>query len=241
MKVYIITGASRGLGQALSELLNKEENLVYSVSRNQGDAAGIFKSCDLSKPNQIPGLMDEIFKELEDVSFDSISLVNNAGMLSPICSIENASGEQIISHITTNFSSPAILTSLFIQKTQAFEKEKRIVNISTGAAVTAYPGWSLYCSSKAGLEHFARSVAEEQKMQEFPVMLINIAPGLVDTAMQDEIRSKESKDFPNVERFREFKENGNLMPPKRVAQWILDGLERADLENGRRYVIDEFK
>ncbi len=241
MKVYIITGASRGLGQAFSELLHQDGHLVYSMSRNQGDASGHFKACDLSNPEQIPPVMDDIFKEIEGKPFDSITLINNAGMLSPIGSIADASSLQIVNHLTTNFTAPAILTSLFIQKTRNFQGDKSVINISSGAALTAFPGWSLYCSSKAGLEHFARCVAAEQELQRFPVKLINIGPGLIDTAMQDEIRSTDQADFPNVERFHQFKEDGSLIPPATVAQLIINGLERGDLKNGGRYVVDDFK
>ena len=66
---------------------------------------------------------------------------------------------------------------------------RRVVNISSGAASSPYAGWSVYCASKAGLDHFTRCVGLEQRGQAFPVTCIALAPGVIDTGMQEVIRA----------------------------------------------------
>ena len=67
---------------------------------------------------------------------------------------------------------------------------KRILNISSGAGRNPYEGWGAYCTTKAGLDHFSRVVAMEQANEQYPVEIVSIAPGIIDTDMQATIRIK---------------------------------------------------
>ena len=95
---------------------------------------------------------------------------------------------EIVRNIQINLTAPAVLLSGFIRHTQNWKMRKLVLNISSGAAVRPYFGWSAYCASKAGLEHFSRCAALEQKSRENPVTILSINPGVIDTSMQEKIR-----------------------------------------------------
>ena len=109
----------------------------------------------------------------------------------------------------------------FISVYQNFEGEKIIINVSSGAADSAYDGWANYCSAKAALNMFTRVIHEEQLGQNYPVQAYAIAPGVVDTSMQDIIRDVEEGSFSRIEKFRALKENNELYQAHDVAEQII--------------------
>jgi NADP-dependent 3-hydroxy acid dehydrogenase YdfG len=110
----------------------------------------------------------------------------------------------------------------------------RILNISSGAAVTAYPGWSVYGGTKAGLDHFSRTVAAEQTGN--AVKVVSLYPGVIDTGMQETIRHSDPELFPNKERFDKLKSEGQLATPEATARRVLDYLNSAAF--GSEAVVD---
>ena len=83
-----------------------------------------------------------------------------------------------------------------------------MVNISSGAAVKAFYGWSLYCAAKAGVEAFTACVALEQQQAKHPVMVYAIRPGVIDTEMQQQIRAQDKTRFAEIEKFKALKRDG---------------------------------
>ena len=110
-----------------------------------------------------------------------------------------------------------------------------IVNVSSGAALKGYAGWSLYCASKAGMEGFIRALAAEERHQEHPFLAISVDPGVIDTEMQASIRAASVTDFPDVERFIRRKSDGGLSSPQSVADAILRIVSSPGLVPGQRY------
>jgi benzil reductase ((S)-benzoin forming) len=102
-----------------------------------------------------------------------------------------------------------------------------VLAISSGAARRPVEGWSAYCAGKAGLDMFVRSVNAEyaSAAAERSVRAVALAPGVVDTGMQESIRSA---DFAQVQRFRDLKENNQLSNPDDVAVRIAAYLKRDD-------------
>jgi hypothetical protein len=99
--------------------------------------------------------------------------------------------------------------------------QRRILHISSGAARNAYPGWSVYCATKAALDHHARAVALDQQRG---VRICSLAPGVIDTAMQAEIRNVSEDRFPMRQRFVDLKETGSLAEPDECAEQLIDYL-----------------
>jgi NAD(P)-dependent dehydrogenase (short-subunit alcohol dehydrogenase family) len=106
-----------------------------------------------------------------------------------------------------------------------------LLNIGSGAAHNVYVGWSAYCAGKAAADHWVRTAGAEQQRRGGRCRILSVAPGIVATAMQEQIRATDERDFPQVERFRAFHADGDLRDPDDVARELWDLLDR-DLENG---------
>ncbi|MDW5417337.1 SDR family NAD(P)-dependent oxidoreductase [Iodobacter sp. CM08] len=96
----------------------------------------------------------------------------------------------------------------------------------------------LYCASKAGLEHFIRALAAEQSLTTYPVTCINFDPGVMDTEMQAEIRSRSTAEFPDVGRFIARKQQGLLRQPQQVAAALVQRLASLP-QGGERYSVED--
>lgn len=227
----IITGTSRGLGEAIALNLLQSGNHLYCISRadnplltqiakDRGIPLDYFK-CDLNDSESIDPLFDRIFKKIDLTQAASISLINNAGVIEPVTTAGKYKSVTVSRNVHVNLIAPILTTDSFIRRTADLNAEKRIINISSGAANKAYHGWGAYCASKAGIDMFSACTNLEQKNQKYPVKITAIAPGIVDTDMQAQIRSANKNDFADIERFISFKKEGTLTPPDIAAKEII--------------------
>lgn len=230
MNVYIITGASKGIGFELAKQLGSEGHFVIGIARTISKLDGVkFIRADLSETEKLEALMDEIITVFprEAVSF---TLINNAGMVDPIGLIGAINAEDITRAVALNLTAPIILSNTFIGALKNFKGVKRIVNISSGAGRNAYEGWGAYCTTKAGLDHFSRVVALEQGSAEHPVDIVSIAPGIIDTGMQETIRGSREEAFPLLDRFIDYKEKGLLSSAEQTASQLIAFMENEDFK-----------
>lgn len=226
MDVFFITGASRGIGLALSKELMNENSLLVCTARSHNedlaemaknkDCDLVFLEFDLSNTSRLEELMDDMVSLIPKMP-SSISLINNAGVIEPIGHTEDNPPAAIEKSIAVNLTAPMILTSTFIRKLKDQHVPKKVVNISSGAGRHAYTGWSSYCAGKAGLDHYSNAVSLEQKKEPFGVKVVSVAPGIIDTDMQKEIRTSDQQDFELVGQFIEYKEKGLLSSPEETA------------------------
>ena len=249
MNCYIITGTSSGIGEAIARKLILQKHKLFCISRRINESITELASsaqsqlwyleADLTQTAYIPDLMDEIFSKLDMDEITAIALINNAAMLEPVMPAGRYDNMQLLQHINVNLLAPMILTNEFIRHTKDLNLPKTIVNISSGAASSPYEGWGPYCTSKAGLEMFTRTTSLEQKKALFPVRVLSIAPGIVDTPMQSKIRQVDPVDFPMKPRFDDLYQNNLLSNPTDVADKIIrlifgnlpDNSEIIDLRN----------
>ncbi len=177
---------------------------------------------DLNDTVGIDEIMSEIMTALEEEDLEAVFLVNNAGILQPVKPAEKCQIDELKRSINVNLLAPMVLTSEFIKHAKTWPCMKRIINISSGAANRGgVYGWSAYCTTKAGLDMFTQTVGIEQDIADNNIKVMAIAPGIIDTKMQEEIRSSTEEDFMEVERFIGFKEEGNLSAPEDVASKLL--------------------
>jgi len=113
-----------------------------------------------------------------------------------------------------------VMMNKFVEKYNDLDVKKVIANISSGAAKNPISGWSAYCASKAALDMYSRVLAEEQTARKNGIKVIAIAPGIIDTQMQDEIRSAKSEDFPRLNDFVNYKAEKQLLSPDLVSEKI---------------------
>ncbi len=238
MKLFVITGGSRGLGQALCEQFNARDYKILEFSRSAPDEYSI--RTDLADPEKSRLTVANAIAPIDSSQLQELIVVSNAGTLEPIGPTSSKSYPDLIKNMNTNFVSAILVLTEVISKFQAAACRKVIVNISSGAALKGRAGWSLYCAAKAGMENFIRSLALEQQAQPQPFIPINIDPGVIDTEMQALIRETSPSDFPEVERFIQRKNRGYLVPPDKVAAAILRILEQPYLSFGERYETSKY-
>lgn len=220
MKHYIITGASSGIGKAIAEaLLKSEDSQVYGLSRRQTVEHDRYKHLAVDLSDQ-QALID--FELPQIIDTEQIVLLNNAGTLGTVAHVGSLSDAEIAGSYNVNVLAPAILSNKFVKAYSELDCEKLIINISSGAASSPYDGWAVYCSSKAAVDMFSRTMAQEQEMKSNGVNVLAIAPGVVDTAMQTQIRSTDKSGFTRKDKFIELKESGSLYNAEDVADRFVE-------------------
>jgi benzil reductase ((S)-benzoin forming) len=228
MNYYYITGTSSGIGKALTiKLLSEPNNRVYGFGRTNVHQHPNYTHItkDFSDVND----MDFNFgiKDLNDI--ESIALINNAGVLDPIRYAGKLESEEIINAVNVNFLAPAILSNNFLKETNHLEKNRVILNISSGAASYPVDGWMLYCSTKSALEMLSKVIVHETNLSKNEnLFTFSIAPGIVETNMQEQIRATDSKDFSRVDEFRTLKKENKLFDTTYVAEKLFDILSKPE-------------
>ncbi|MDO5093924.1 MAG: SDR family NAD(P)-dependent oxidoreductase [Propionibacteriaceae bacterium] len=222
-KKAIISGASRGLGAAMAAQLTDAGWDVLKVSRSAGERV------DLASPEALTtwvnsGALDQFLAQATD-----ILLINNAGTVEPIGVSGTLDASSVQSAIQLNITAPILLTDAVLAARPA-GTPVRIVHISSGAGRHPLTGWAVYCATKAAVDMHAKVLAAEGLDG---VTVAAIAPGVVDTEMQSVIRDA---DFPDRDRFRDMKANGNLTAPADAAAAILALADRDDF--GAKPVAD---
>lgn len=215
--LLILTGHTKGLGHAiLDQFLSLETVMVVALSRSSLDLdLPNLKEIplDLSDLNALEANLTKFFPKEEN--FDRYVLINNAGWIGEVKQVGKLNPKGIQRVMNLNLLAPMILTDAFVKAYGSRSGEKVILNISSGAAHKPLPGWGEYCTSKAGLAMFSKVAAEELK--ELGIRVFSLAPGIVDTDMQSEIRQAGQEDFPALDRFVSYKNDGLLSSAEEVA------------------------
>ena len=242
MKYFIITGASKGLGEGIALELLHEDHHLLCISRNESQklkTMATAKNCqvdffafDLAFNQDIPRLCQLIFEKIDTAAATGIYLINNAGVIKPVDRVENCPPEEVETHLRVNLIAPMVLTIELMKRIRDLPIQKRILNISSGAATNPYYGWSSYCTGKAGLDMFSRCVATEQQDEKYPVESMGVAPGIIDTGMQTTIRGTSEEQFIHRKKFVELKETGQLIPPTLAGKRLASLLLSSDFKNG---------
>lgn len=221
-KVAYVTGSSRGIGKALVQVLIDNGYYVIGLARtNDFDHPNYeFKSIDFSNTQNVK---DYVFQH----QGESTLLVNNAGAIGEINAIGEVPNQTIENVININTIAPQILMNNFIRSFKAEAGSFHILNISSGAAQKPISSWATYCASKAALDLFSETVAEELEWKQMANWKIHAcAPGVVDTEMQVEIRSADESSFQHVNNFKAYKKNNELFTPKYVATKLMEVIKR---------------
>lgn len=219
MRLFVVTGATRGLGAALAgQIAADPANRLVTLGRAPGDDVNI--EVDLADAAAVDRACDELERRIGGDAFERAVLLNNAGVVSPVGPLERLDREGLERNLAVNFIAPVLVMRRFLQSTDRVPL-RRIVSISSGAARRPVFGWGAYCAAKAGLEMAARVVALEAAERGLAVEVSSLAPGVIDTGMQATVRGADAADFADVERFRAMKADGVLRPAGDVAADIL--------------------
>lgn len=237
LQAAIVTGVSRGLGEALAAELLGRGFIVLGVGRVssmklRGERYR-FAESDLSKPGLIAATVTPALRELAARQPAAVTLINSAAVAAPVGVLGALDAAAVEMAIATNITAPMVLTDLFCRAFPAEEVARRVINISSGAAQAAIAGSSAYCVSKAGLEMLTKALAVDHP--EGSLQSIGLRPGIFETGMQEYLRSRNPAEFPSAQLFRSYKTNGLLKEPAAVAARIVERFVLGPVEQGRIY------
>ncbi len=219
----VVTGHSRGLGAAIAAELLSRDVPVLGVSRHDNAALrGRFGDrleevrLDLSDPVSITRWIEDGALARFVVGATRPMLVNNAGVLEPVGALETQDVSDVARAVAVNVGAVLMLSVAFVRATDA-SADRRILQISSGAGRKAYSGWSVYCATKAALDHHARCVALDRTPG---LRVSSVAPGVIDTEMQAVIRSSTDEQFPDRPRFVAMHRERKLRSAEEVARAV---------------------
>jgi NAD(P)-dependent dehydrogenase (short-subunit alcohol dehydrogenase family) len=234
----ILTGASRGMGLAMAEQLITAGHDLLCISRKHNDALGLRASAagrrceqwpqDLTHADAAAAKLEAWLAAQDADAFASVTLINNAGMLPRIAPLAAIPAQDLADAMRVDLEAPLLLTSAFLRATQSWSAARKVLNISSGLGRRAMASQAPYCAAKAGMDHFTRCVALEEADRPNGAKLCSLAPGVIDTDMQVQLRSADASQFPDRGNFTGLKDKGALASPAQAAANVLAFLARPD-------------
>jgi benzil reductase ((S)-benzoin forming) len=236
-RLAIVTGVSRGLGEALALDLLSRGYAVLGIGRSDSPrlahARYRFVRCDLGEAAGIDDVLTRPFEEAAETRPQAATLINNAATADPVGVFGRMTSRDIAGALATNLAAPAAVANCFCRVFTDDACERRIINVSSGAAERSIAGIGVYSVAKAGLEMLTRSLVVEH--DQGSLRAITLRPGVIDTDMQVQARSQPRDVLPSVELFQGFHASGQLVPPAVVARKTIDRLVEGAIETGRTY------
>lgn len=237
--LFIITGTTRGIGKALvASVLSHPRTAVISLSRAVPFIRNNHQNIqvDLNHTDRIGAALKRIqIEHQRTAELVHTVLINNAGVLDPIAPITDCDDNLLAGNIRVNLIAPLVLARHFYQFGKRLPGRKWVVNITSGASQAPYYGWSAYGAAKAGIDMATRAMAMEFARIDPSFGACAVAPGIVDTDMQKNIRNCSTEQFEQVGKFQKLKASGALDSPRHTASRLVRLIMEGYFENGKRY------
>ncbi len=237
-QVFIVTGASRGLGASIVEkLLAPGHTLVCMARHMPAELAATARdrgarleawNVDLVDPAPVAKRLQTWLETLDPRTVGAATLINNAAMLTRIGPVDGCDDAELAGSLRVSLEAPMLLTAAFLRATGDWTVPRRILNISSGLGRRAMAGTAPYCAAKAGMDHYSRAVALDEATRANGARIVSLAPGVIDTDMQVQLRGADPKAFPDRATFVGLKEGGQLTSSADAAARVLAFLNRAD-------------
>lgn len=233
----ILTGGSRGMGLAMGLQLLTQGHHLLSIARSTSTALGSSASNpeqllqweqDLAQSAAAAQRLSIWLSTLASQDWASITLINNAGVIPQIAPLSQVPVTDMIQAMRVGLEAPMALTGAFLSATESWTIPRKVLNISSGLGRRAMASQASYCTAKAGMDQFSSCVALEEANKPHGARIVSLAPGVIDTEMQVQLRSASSNDFPDVDRFAGLHSNGQLTSAPDAAARVLAWLARPD-------------
>jgi NAD(P)-dependent dehydrogenase (short-subunit alcohol dehydrogenase family) len=237
----ILTGASRGLGLAMAQqLLAEGDQRLLTISRRphaglQGPALEQW-AMDLADAMPVAQRLEAWMDALPPGSVASLTLIHNAALLSKMAALSEIDAAGLREALRVGLEAPLLLSSAFLRAGARLRLPMKLLGISSGLGRSAMQGSASYCAVKAGLDHLFRALALDEAAKPQGSKVCSLAPGVIDTDMQVQLRSSPPEQFTQAARFRALKEEGRLDSPAEAAAKVLAYLRRGDF--GSKPVAD---
>ncbi|MET1249438.1 (S)-benzoin forming benzil reductase [Sporolactobacillus sp. STCC-11] len=249
MEMALVTGVSKGLGFQISKILTEQNIEVIGLSRSTNEkvqslitnSKGRYShiSADLTHLDEIESLMKRVCERIADAKPHKLYVVNNASMVEPIERVGFLDHHAIQKAVQLNLLAPMLINNTLLKELRNEAFEVIIVNVTSGAAERPIHGWSVYNATKAAVNMHTEVAGLEQENTKESNKIVAFSPGIMDTEMQDTIRSAEEDAFADINTFLGFKTNGNLRQPSEVAKALIGLILNEQLQNGKIYHVDE--
>ena len=243
----ILTGASRGMGLAMAEQLLSPDTVLLCISRQANDALAkhaaasgaelLQWTADLGEAAPVAQRLGEWLATRAPDALASATLINNAGVISELTPLRDSQVDDLARALRVGLEAPMLLCAAFLGATQSWTQvPRKVLNISSGLGRRAMASSAAYCAAKAGMDHFTRCLALEENHRTNGAAVCSLAPGVIDTDMQVQLRSANTAQFPDQDAFAALHAKGQLSTPADAARRLLAYLSRPDF--GSEVVAD---
>ncbi len=241
--LYILTGASRGMGLAIAQQLLQPGHTLLCLSRQinvdlaaqaeaptqpQARKCLLQWSQDLSNGAAACKRLADWLAAQDPSTYASATLINNAGVIPRIGPLQDADAADLAHALRVGLEAPLLLCAAFLNATQGWAGLRRVLNISSGLGRRPMASQSAYCAAKAGMDHFTRCLALEEATKPHGAKVCSLAPGVIDTGMQVQLRNADASAFPDRARFTQLHTMGQLSSPEDAARQVLAYVNRPD-------------
>jgi NAD(P)-dependent dehydrogenase (short-subunit alcohol dehydrogenase family) len=234
----ILTGASRGMGLALAEQLLSPNATLLCISRHANPAlAERAAQCgatleqwtmDLADGVPVAQRLSQWLQGQSPQQLTSVTLINNAGLIPPIAPLSQSDPAALATALRVGLEAPMLLSSAFLGATQHWTLPRKVLNISSGLGRRAMASQAAYCAAKAGMDHFTRCMALDEALRPNGARVCALAPGVIDTDMQVQLRTARISQFPDRASFEGLHAHGQLSSPLDAARQVLAYLAHPD-------------
>jgi NAD(P)-dependent dehydrogenase (short-subunit alcohol dehydrogenase family) len=245
-ELTILTGASRGMGLAMAQQLLTPTALLLCISRQTNTALAeqaqhvgatlLQWPLNLAEGAVAAASLREWLAQQNPATLASATLINNAGVIPALVPLSDSEPAELAQALRVGLEAPMQLTAAFLGATRSWALPRKVLNISSGLGRRAMASQAAYCAAKAGMDHFTRCVALDEAMQANGAKVCSLAPGVIDTDMQVQLRNADATQFPDLGSFAGLHAQGQLSSPADAARRVLDYLARQDF--GSQAVAD---
>lgn len=234
------------MGLAMAEQLLSANHFVLCISRNANEALASRAAklgsqleqwpLDLEHSVEAAAMLEQWLGSRKADLFTSATLINNAGVMPRIAPLSASDPIDLTRALRVGLEAPLLLTAAFLRATERWDMPRKVLNISSGLGRRALASQAGYCAAKAGMDHFTRCVALDEALKPHGAKVCSLAPGVVDTDIQLQLRSADASAFPDQKNFIDLKINGQLTSSADAATHVLAYLARPDF--GRNPIGD---
>ena len=238
LHITLITGASRGMGLAMAEQLLLQGHRLLCISRGRSETLDTLAQkpqadltqwqADLADVPPVARRLTAWLSEQAAPEVASVTLINNAGVIPALLPLRASDPVELAHALRIGLEAPMLLTAAFLAATQSWAATRKVLNISSGLGRRPMASQAAYCAAKAGMDHFTRCLALDEASQPNGARVCSLAPGIIDTDMQVQLRQANPATFPDQGNFAQLKASGQLTRPSDAAARVLAYLQRPD-------------
>jgi benzil reductase ((S)-benzoin forming) len=237
----ILTGASRGMGLAMAEQLLQPDALLLCISRQtnaalqahaqRADALLVQWPLDLSDGATAAAQLSAWLAQQDPRQLTRATLINNAGTIPAVLPLRASEPSALAHALRVGLEAPLQLCAAFLVGTQGWNIPRKVLNISSGLGRRPMASQAAYCAAKAGMDHFTRCMALDEALLPSGAKVCSLAPGVIDTDMQTQLRSADAQQFPDQAGFADLHRQGQLSSPAEAARKVLAFLDHPSFGN----------